>query len=72
MLMCFDCYVLQKCNSKGLVSGEYTIIDVRTSGEYEANTLKGAVSIPLADVYHKLDLLDKLVYMTCIVHYLTD
>ena len=42
----------------------YKVLDVRTEGEFESNTVKGAVNIPLGKLNNLTHLLDK--YVTCV------
>ena len=55
--------VLQKesDNVSKLISEGYQFIDVRTQGEYEANSAKNAINIPLNEIYKHLNEMDRLV-----------
>lgn len=49
-----------KVNVKELIQNGAVILDVRTPGEFAGGHVKGAVNIPLDQVYHKLDKIKKM------------
>lgn len=38
---------------------DHKFIDIRTKGEFEGNTVKGAKNIPLNEIYKHLEEMDK-------------
>ena len=42
-----------------LIDKGYVLLDMRTPGEYQTNSVKGAINLPITDVYKRLKSLDK-------------